>query len=105
MTRAGETEDGSNSPCGEDRFYSGTIRKLFSGCQSGLVRSASGRELPFTFAHVVMIGPLRRFEDLAEGMPVGFDVGRTSKGLCVSVLQARPRSATETGSDPTSRGP
>lgn len=73
-----------------DRFYSGTIQKLFPGSQSGVVRSArSGREFPFLFVHVVVVGPLRRFEELREGMLVGFDIGRTSSGLCVTVLRAR----------------
>lgn len=70
-----------------DRFYAGTIKKLFPGAGMGVVRSASGREVPFAAAHVILTGPIRRFEDLREGMPVGFDVGWTSKGLRVTVLR------------------
>ena len=77
-------------PSSGDQFYSGTIRKLFRGSQTGVVRSASGRDIPFTFMHVVVVGHTHRFEDLREGMAVGFDVGWTSHGLCVTVL--RPRS-------------
>jgi hypothetical protein len=67
-------------------FYAGTIKKLFPGTGMGIVRSATGRETPFAAAHVVLTGRVRRFEDLREGMAVGFDVGWTSKGLRVTVL-------------------
>jgi hypothetical protein len=70
-----------------DKFYRGRIKKLFHGTQMGIVRSGNGREIPFTFIHVTMVGDARRFEDLREGMHVGFDVGWTSKGLVVTVLQ------------------
>jgi hypothetical protein len=56
----------------------------------GIVRSATGREIPFAAAHVIVTGPLHRFEDLREGMSVGFDVGWTSKGLRVTVLHTGP---------------
>jgi hypothetical protein len=36
--------------------------------------------------HVIVTGPINRFEDLREGMTIGFDVGWTSKGLRVTVL-------------------
>jgi hypothetical protein len=70
------------------KFYRGTIERLFRGSQVGVVRSAGGREIPFEFLHVSMVGPLRLYEDLREGMPVGFDVGWTSKGLRVTVIRA-----------------
>jgi hypothetical protein len=71
-----------------DKFYQGRIKKLFQGTQMGIVRSGNGREIPFTFRHVIMVGHARRFEELREGMSVGFDVGWTSKGLVVTVLRA-----------------
>ena len=71
-----------------NRFYSGTIKKVFAGAGMGVVRSATGREIPFAAAHVVLVGPIRRFKELREGMAVGFDVGWTSKGLRVTVLRA-----------------
>lgn len=70
------------------KFYAGRIQKLFRGSRVGVVRSDSGREIPFEFLHVSMIGPLRSFDDLREGMAVGFDVGWTSAGLRVTVLRA-----------------
>jgi hypothetical protein len=83
---ADEIDDRPQDAPTADRFYAGIIKKLFPGAGMGIVRSASGRETPFAAAHVVLIGTIRRFEDLREGMPVGFDVGWTSKGLRVTVL-------------------
>jgi hypothetical protein len=73
----------------EERFYLGNIRKLFLGSQSGIVRSQSGREIAFVWLHVEKLGRVRDFEDLREGMLVGFDVGWTSRGLRVTVMQVR----------------
>ena len=81
-------ESDIGSPTSPDKFYRGTIQKLFRGSQAGLVRSGNGREIPFAFLHVVMVGSLRRYEDLREGMAIGFDVGWTSKGLRVTVISA-----------------
>ena len=69
-----------------DRFYAGVIKKLYLGSGMGVVRSASGREIPFAAVHVILTGSIARFEDLREGMRIGFDVGWTSKGLRVTVL-------------------
>ena len=71
-----------------DKFYHGTILKVLRGSRSGVLRSGTGREIPFVFLHVTMVGPLRRFDDLREGMRVGYDVGWTSKGLRVTVIRA-----------------
>ena len=73
------------------RYYQGRIKRLLRGSETGIVRSATGREVSFEFQHVIMRGPLRHFEDLREGMNVGFDVGWTSSGLRVTVLRAEPR--------------
>ena len=75
-------------PSGE-RFYVGTIRKLFPSAGLGMVRSDSGREIPFAALHVLIGGRCHRFEELREGMRVGFDVGWTSHGLRVTVLNVR----------------
>lgn len=74
------------NPPGADRFYPGTIKKLFIGTGMGIVRSATGREIPFSSLHVILTGRIRHFDDLREGMTVGFDVGWTSNGLRVTVL-------------------
>ena len=87
------SEDGDEAPPEDDsslagKFYRGTIEKLFRGSQVGVVRQRTGREIPFDVPARSMVGPLRRFEDLREGMPVGFDVGWTSNGLRVTVIRA-----------------
>ena len=69
------------------KFYDGTIFRLFRGSRSGVIRSFSGREVPFVFQHVQMVGALHRFEDLREGMHVGFDVAWTSSGLRISIIR------------------
>ncbi len=65
----------------DDKFYRGTIYTLHRGAQRGTIRSANGREIPFIFVHVTMLGRHRRFEDLHEGVQVGYDVSWTSRGL------------------------
>jgi hypothetical protein len=70
-----------------DKFYRGTVLKVSRGAERGTVRSASGRNIPFIFQHVTLVGPHQSFADLSEGMEVGFDVSWTSKGLRVSVIR------------------
>lgn len=70
-----------------DKYYRGTVVALRRGAQRGTIRSASGRDIPFVFAFVTMAGPHRRFEDLEEGMEVGYDVSWTAKGLRVSTIR------------------
>jgi cold shock CspA family protein len=82
-----DDEDASAPAGGWDKFYHGIVCALQRGAQRGTIRSASGREIPFVFAHVTMLGARRRFEDLYEGLRVGFDVSWTSKGLRVCVIR------------------
>jgi hypothetical protein len=84
MTMSAPDEAGDPAP--QDRFYRGVITKLYRGREEGVVRSVNGRETPFVFLHVTMVGAVRKFEDLHEGMAVGFDVGWTSSGLRVTVI-------------------
>ena len=64
------------------------IAKIFWGTREGVIRSDSGRELPFTFAFVTLLGaPSHDIRYLREGMRVGFDVGWTSKGLRVTLIK------------------
>lgn len=71
----------------EERFYRGHILRLSAGRQTGVVRSASGKDIPFTFAFVDMLGDRQRFEDLHVGTAIGYDVSWTSHGLRVSVIR------------------
>lgn len=80
--------DDEQEPESADKFYRGTIVKLYRGGERGTIRSASsGKEIAFKFLHVTMIGAHRRFEDLREGLEVGYDVSWTSRGLRVSVIR------------------
>jgi hypothetical protein len=82
-----ERQPAAETPLPEDRFYHGRIVKLSSGRQTGMLRSASGRVIPFVFQHVVMLGEKRRFDDLHIGAAVGYDVSWTSNGLRVSLMR------------------
>jgi len=82
-------DDAPTGPAGSisEKYYIGTIVRLYAGSERGVVRSATGREIPFKFAHVTMVGARRHFHDLQEGATVGYDVSWTSRGLRVSVLR------------------
>ena len=53
----------------------------------GLVRTESGREVPFSFEFVVFVGEAKKPSDLREGQEVGYDLGWTSKGLRVTKIK------------------
>ena len=72
----------------QDRFYRGVIHKISSGNETGIVLSDSGKEIPFVFPFLRLIGaPRLDIRFLTDGMRVGFDVGWTSQGLRISVLK------------------
>ncbi|MEA2627385.1 MAG: hypothetical protein QOD06_3430 [Candidatus Binatota bacterium] len=70
----------------EERFYRGKIVRLQYGRRTGILRTGNGREVPFAETLVEILDG-RRFEDLVEGMEVGFDVGWTSRGLRVTKIK------------------
>jgi cold shock CspA family protein len=71
-----------------DLFYHGVVSKIFWNSESGVILSGTGKEFSFVFPFVKMIGvPRQDIRFLREGMQVGFDVGRTPKGLRVSVIK------------------
>lgn len=71
-----------------DYFYKGIIHKIIASAESGIVLSDSGKEIPFVFPFVRLIGaPRLDIRYLTEGMRVGFDVGWTAKGLRVSTIK------------------
>jgi hypothetical protein len=85
-------EDGSdftsNGYNPEDKFYHGVIGKIFWSSSSGVIRSTAGKEIPFVFPFVTLLGvPRQDIRFLREGMRVGFDVGWTSKGLRATVIK------------------
>lgn len=70
-----------------DLFHQGVISKLFPSNNMGLVRAESGREIPFSFEFVVLLGEAKNPADLREGQAVGYDLGWTSKGLRVTKIK------------------
>lgn len=72
----------------KDNFYHGVISKIFWSNETGVIHSDSGKEVPFIFAFVTLIGaPRQDINFLRPGMRVGFDVGWTSKGLRASTIK------------------
>jgi cold shock CspA family protein len=71
-----------------DLFYRGVVSKIFWSSESGVIRSDTGKDIPFAFPFVKLLGaPRQDIRFLREGMRVGFDVGRTPKGLRVSLIK------------------
>ena len=79
----------AEAAAGGDLFYRGTLIRFWHGAGAGVVRTGSGREIPFEIEHVTVLGSLvtgpGRYA-LEQGMRVGFDVGWTSRGLRVTKL-------------------
>jgi hypothetical protein len=75
-------------------FYQGMILKLDRARGRGVVRSHSGKEIPFEFPFVAVVGApiggrMPGIELIREGDIVGFDVGWTSKGLRITTIHPR----------------
>ena len=75
-------------------FYPGMIMRLDRVRGRGVVRSHTGKEIPFEFPHVAVVGAAiggraPGIELLREGDSVGFDVGWTSRGLRVTVIKPK----------------
>ena len=81
------------------RFYEGTILVVNVATQRGMLRSRTGRELPFAARDVRVQGHARDFGALAAGMHVGFDVARTSSGLVVSTIHVFDAAEGQSGSE------
>ncbi len=75
----------------EELFYQGVILRLYPGRKCGVIRTGNGREVPFSFATVDLLGDDQRFDRLYEGMPVGFDLTRTSEGLRITKIKVYRR--------------
>jgi len=70
-----------------DRYYQGTILRVHAGSRTGWLRTEKGRELPFDASNLLVLGSPDGFPALRAGLQVGFDVGRTSRGLCVTTIR------------------
>jgi hypothetical protein len=81
-------------------FYAGMISRLDRTRGRGIVRSHSGKEIPFEFPHVAIVGAplggrMPGIDLLREGDVVGFDVGWTSHGLRVTTIRPPANRASE----------
>jgi hypothetical protein len=73
-----------------DYFHRGVVGKLFPNNNMGVIRSESGREIPFSYEFVIMLGEIHDPALLQEGQEVGYDVGWTSVGLRVTKIKTYP---------------
>lgn len=78
---------------GSDLYHHGFITKLFPSNSTGVVRTESGRELPFSYEFVILCGEAKTVHDLREGDRIGYDLGWTSSGLKVIKIKTYPRSS------------
>ncbi len=83
----------SGEPKAKDLFHHGVITKLFSSNGMGMVRIESGREIPFSFQFVILVGEVQNPQDLKEGQEVGYDLGWTSSGLRITKIKTYPTPA------------
>ncbi|HEY7167690.1 MAG TPA: hypothetical protein VIB79_24240 [Candidatus Binatia bacterium] len=74
-----------------DLYHHGVITKLFPSNNTGIVRIESGREIPFSYEFVILVGEAKTIHDLREGEEVGYDLGWTSSGLRVTKIKTYPK--------------
>ena len=70
-----------------DKVRKGRIVKYFPQAGYGFVRDDLGHEVYFHLDEVRFVGKRNDRRYVSEGAPVGFDVGRTSRGLRVTRLK------------------
>jgi len=99
----GDAEEQQPAKEKKDLFHQGVVSKLFPSNNMGVVRVESGREIPFSFDFVVLLGEAKKPADLKEGQEVGYDLGWTSKGLRVTKIKVYPGMA-PTPENPGSEG-
>ncbi len=73
-----------------DLYYHGIIRCLSSRKGTGVVCTASGRDVTFSYQMVRMSGPVRSPKGLRAGMRVGYDLGWSGHGLRVTRIRTYP---------------
>jgi hypothetical protein len=80
-----------------DLYHHGVITKLFPSNNTGIVRTESGRELPFSYDFVILCGEAKTVQDLREGERVGYDLGWTSSGLKITKIKTYRQISTASG--------
>ena len=81
----------AGEPDAADPYYRGTIVRVHPGSRTGWLRTSRGREVPFNGRDVQLLGTEGGFAALRVGQIVGFDLGRTSRGLCVTTIRVYDR--------------
>ncbi|MBM4262694.1 MAG: hypothetical protein FJ145_14840 [Deltaproteobacteria bacterium] len=81
----------TEGPLPENSYHHGTITKLFPSNNMGIVRIESGREVPFSYEFVILLGRAKSPLDLTEGEAVGYDLGWTPKGMMVTKIKTYPK--------------
>jgi hypothetical protein len=71
-------------------YHQGVITRLFPSNNTGIVRTESGRELPFSYEFVILLGRAKSPLDLTEGEKVGYDLGWTPRGIMVTKIKTYP---------------
>ena len=92
-----ETDDNPAVSPTDDLYHHGVITKLFPSNNTGIVRTESGRELPFSYELVILCGEAKTVQDLKEGERVGYDLGWTSGGLKITKIKTYPQFPSEGG--------
>ena len=92
-----ESGDSSTASRPVDLYHHGVITKLFPSANTGIVRTESGRELPFSYELVILCGEAKTIQDLKEGEMVGYDLGWTSSGLKITKIKTYPKSPVQGG--------
>lgn len=70
-----------------DTFRKAIIQKFFPQSNYGFVKDEHGNEIYFHIDEMRFVGELRDKSWLVEGQKVGIDIGRTSRGLRVTLMK------------------
>lgn len=86
------TDTNPPSAQADDLYHHGVITKLFPSNNTGIVRTESGPEIPFSYELVILCGHVKSPQDLREGQAVGYDLGWTPSGLRITKIKTYPDS-------------
>jgi len=85
-----ETIPSTKIPSRDSAYHQGVITKLFPSNNTGIVRTESGREVPFSYEFVILLGRAQSPLDLKEGEAVGYDLGWAPKGIMITKIKSYP---------------
>ncbi len=70
-----------------DKFRQAKVIKFFPQSSYGFVRDQNGKEIYFHLDEIRFVGEKKDRSLVQEGVSVGVDVGRTSRGLRVTWMK------------------